>query len=205
MYLPDLHNTPPSYSSTSHLYLNDCNWQAVSSGAYSLSALLVAGAINPAVAVGEFNPGSGASVTASQPPSIPDIPNPASGITPFEGLLVFAPVLLYGLFTVYRSKVNERAKVTFTTCQSMLYRMPLCYLACLDLTMHDDSLIRSYFLLPAAERLPVHSSSRSGRCKPSVHHLLQEKIVLSALTIHILQTACCMQVNFDTQSLQRYT
>jgi hypothetical protein len=141
MYSPGLHNTPPSYSSTSHSFLNDCNWQAVSSGAYSLSALLVAGAINPAVAVGEFNPGSGASVTASQPPSIPDIPNPASGITPFEGLLVFAPVLLYGLFTVYRSKVNERAKVTFTVCQSMLYRLLLCYLACLDLTSHDHSVI----------------------------------------------------------------
>ena len=82
--------------------------QAVSSGAYSLSALLVAGAINPAVAVGEFNPGAAASVTASQPPSIP---NPSFGFTPFEGLLIFAPVLLYGLFTIYRSKVNERAKV----------------------------------------------------------------------------------------------
>lgn len=139
MHLPGLHNTPQLYSSTSHLYLSQCNRQAVSSGAYSLSALLVAGAINPAVAVGEFNPGSGASVTASQPPSIPDIPNPASGITPFEGLLVFAPVLLYGLFTIYRSKVNERAKVIFTISQSTLYCLPPCYLACLDLTLHDHS------------------------------------------------------------------
>ena len=141
MHLPGLHYTHHPYSSSSHLYLNRCHWQAVSSGAYSLSALLVAGAINPAVAVGEFNPGAGASVTASQPPSIPDIPNPASGITPFEGLLVFAPVLLYGLFTIYRSKVNERAKVTFTIWQFMLYRLLLCYLACLDLTLHDHSVI----------------------------------------------------------------
>ena len=74
---------------------------------------MVAGAFNPAVAVGEFNPGSAASVTASQPPSIP---NPTAGLTPFEGLLIFAPVILYGLFTVYRSKVNERAKVHLDTC-----------------------------------------------------------------------------------------
>lgn len=86
--------------------------RAVSSGAYSLSALLIAGACTPAVAVGEFNPGSGASVTASQPPSIPNLPSAPSGLTPFEGLLVFAPVLLYGLFTIYRSKVNERAKLS---------------------------------------------------------------------------------------------
>ncbi|DBA93697.1 TPA: hypothetical protein ACH3X3_013768 [Trebouxia sp. C0006] len=102
----------PHLSKGQRVRLQQWILRAVSSGAYSLSALLVAGAINPAVAVGEFNPGSGASVTASQPPSIPDIPNPASGITPFEGLLVFAPVLLYGLFTVYRSKVNERAKLS---------------------------------------------------------------------------------------------
>lgn len=84
--------------------------QAVSSGAYSLSALLLTGALNPALAVGEINPGAGASVTASTPPSIPNLPAPG-GITAFEGLLIFAPVILYGLFSVYRSKVNERAKV----------------------------------------------------------------------------------------------
>ena len=84
--------------------------QAVSSGAYSLSALLLAGALNPALAVGEFNPGAGAAVTASTPPSIPNL-TPPGGLTAFEGLLIFAPVILYGLFTVYRSKVNERAKV----------------------------------------------------------------------------------------------
>ncbi|DBA65885.1 hypothetical protein WJX79_010199 [Trebouxia sp. C0005] len=105
-------NQEPHLSKGQRVRLQQWILRAVSSGAYSLSALLVAGAINPAVAVGEFNPGSGASVTASQPPSIPDIPNPASGITPFEGLLVFAPVLLYGLFTIYRSKVNERAKLS---------------------------------------------------------------------------------------------
>ena len=84
--------------------------QAVSSGAYSLSALLLTAAFHPALAVGEFNPGAGASVTASQPPSIPN-PTAPGGLTAFEGLLIFAPVILYGLFSVYRSKVNERAKV----------------------------------------------------------------------------------------------
>ena len=82
--------------------------QAVSSGTYSLSALLLAGILSPALAVGEFNPGSAASVTASQPPSIP---NPTQGLTNFEGLLIFAPVILYGLFSIYRSKVDQRAKV----------------------------------------------------------------------------------------------
>lgn len=82
--------------------------QAVSSGTYSLSALLLAGALAPAQAVGEFNPGSAASVTASQPPAIP---NPAQGLTNFEGLLIFAPVILYGGFSLYRSKVDQRAKV----------------------------------------------------------------------------------------------
>lgn len=83
--------------------------QAVSSGTYSLSALLLAGVLSPALAVGEFNPGSAASVTASQPPSIP---NPTQGLTNFEGLLIFAPVILYGLFSIYRSKVDQRAKVS---------------------------------------------------------------------------------------------
>ena len=95
--------------------LKEQNWtvytlQAVCSGAYSLSTLLLAGALNPALAVGEFNPGAGASVTASTPPSIPS-PTAPGGLSAFEGLLIFAPVILYGLFTVYRSKVNERAKV----------------------------------------------------------------------------------------------
>ena len=85
--------------------------QAVCSGAYSLSTLLL---LNPAVAVGEFNPGAGASVTSSTPPSIPT-PTAPGGLSAFEGLLIFAPVILYGLFTVYRSKINERAKVQ-TTC-----------------------------------------------------------------------------------------
>ena len=93
---------------------NNALLQAVSSGAYSLSALLVGGALESAAAVGEFNPGSGASVTASQPPSIPN-PIQGSGLTPFEGLLIFAPVILYGLFSVYRSQVNPRAKVN-TLC-----------------------------------------------------------------------------------------
>lgn len=78
-----------------------------------MSTLLLAGALNPALAVGEFNPGAGASVTASTPPSIPN-PTAPGGLSAFEGLLIFAPVILYGLFTVYRSKVNERAKVRST-------------------------------------------------------------------------------------------
>lgn len=72
------------------------------------------GAFNPAVAIGEFQPGAGASVTASQPPSIPN-PTAPGGLSAFEGLLIFAPVILYGLFTVYRSTVNERAKVICNT------------------------------------------------------------------------------------------
>lgn len=98
-------------SSGQQLGLQQWILRAVSSGAYSLSAVLVAGALEPAAAVGEFNPGSGASVTASQPPSIPN-PIEGSGLTPFEGLLIFAPVILYGLFSVYRSQVNPRAKLS---------------------------------------------------------------------------------------------
>lgn len=99
--------------------------QAVCSGAYSLSALLLAGALNPALAVGEFNPGAAASVTASTPPSIPN-PTAPGGLSAFEGLLIFAPVILYGLFTVYRSKVNERAKVCPTQLRQSPSPNPVC-------------------------------------------------------------------------------
>ncbi|KAL3157091.1 hypothetical protein ABBQ38_001337 [Trebouxia sp. C0009 RCD-2024] len=101
----------PHLSKGQRMRLQQWTLQAVSSGAYSLSALLLAGALNPALAVGEFNPGAGAAVTASTPPSIPNLAAPG-GLTAFEGLLIFAPVILYGLFTVYRSKVNERAKLS---------------------------------------------------------------------------------------------
>lgn len=96
-------------STIQRLRLRQWVLQAVSSGTYSLSALLLAGALAPAQAVGEFNPGSAASVTASQPPAIP---NPAQGLTNFEGLLIFAPVVLYGGFSLYRSKVDQRAKLS---------------------------------------------------------------------------------------------
>lgn len=85
-----------------------------------MSTLLLAGALNPALAIGEFNPGAGASVTASTPPSIPN-PTAPGGLSAFEGLLIFAPVILYGLFTVYRSKVNERAKVRSARFSQILY------------------------------------------------------------------------------------
>ena len=136
----------------------------MSSGTYSLSALLVAGALAPALAVGEFNPGSAASVTASQPPAIP---NPTQGLTNFEGLLIFAPVILYGGFSLYRSKVDQRAKVRLSNVT--LQVLPIC---------KKLSVAQNPSLCDAVIRLSLHCSSCSGSVQHCINHFLQETPVL---------------------------
>ena len=45
-------------------------------------------------------------------PVIPQGQTQASGFNAFESLLILAPILLYGIFNVYRSQVNPKAKLS---------------------------------------------------------------------------------------------